>query len=197
MIILAGLSAEFLFRGPLVASDSAARVTDAITAAMPVFRAGLVSDTVMLVADIALALLFYILLKDRMPRLALAAMVFRLMQAAVIAASLVLLATVPDLIASGQPDLVFAAIKAHAGGYDLGLILFGVNSFLMAIIFVNASCVARVIAFGIAAAGCVYITGGVLRLSAPDWLTLFQPAYLICIVAETALCLWLLITARL
>ena len=197
IIILSGLSAEFLFRGPLVAADDALAVTESIKGAMARFRAGLVGDVVMLLADVALAVLFFVLLKDRAPTLALSAMVFRLMQAAAIAASLVILATVPGLVADNQANLVLAAVQAHAGGYDIGLILFGVNSLLMAALFATATRVPRVIAIGIALAGVVYITGGMLRLSAPEWLVIFQPAYLICIVAETALCLWLLIMGRL
>ncbi|WP_072776757.1 DUF4386 domain-containing protein [Marivita hallyeonensis] len=197
VIILSGLSAEFVFRGPLLSSGDATTTIDAIAASMGMFRAGLVGDVVMLLADIALALVFFALLSDRAPILALSAMVFRLMQATVIAASLVLLAAVPGLVTKNQQDLVLAAVQAHAGGYDLGLILFGVNCFLMALIFLKVTALPRMISIGIAAAGVVYITGGLLRLTAPDWLVVFQPAYLICILAEVALCLWLLITGRL
>lgn len=36
-----------------------------------------------------------------------------------------------------------------------------------------------------------------LRLTAPRLSAAFEPAYLVCILAEGALCLWLLITGRL
>ena len=54
----------------------------------------------------------------------------------------------------------------------------------------------RAITAGIGAAGLVYIAGGFLRLLAPALMPLFEPAYLIALVAEVALALWLLVTGR-
>ena len=86
--------------------------------------------------------------------------------------------------------------ELHAIGYDVGLILFAVNSVLMSVLLWRSD-VPKVIAVGIAASGLVYATGSLTRLVAPDWVVVMEPAYLIPMIAESALCLWLLIRARL
>lgn len=194
VIILCGLTAEIALRGPMLAG-APAEIAGAISANLPQFRLSLLADVVMLLADIALALLFFALLRDRAEGLARAAMVFRLGQAVLIGASLIALASAPALLAD-LPRMAVHMTDMHALGYDIGLILFGVNSLLMARLL-SLGATPRIIALGIAAAGLVYLTGSLLRLTAPLLSGAFQPAYLVCILAESALCLWLLITGRL
>lgn len=196
VIILTGLGAELALRGPLISPGDAEATARAIRSGMGTFRAALVADVVMVVADIALALAFFALFRACRPGLALAAMVFRLMQAALIGASLLVLASVPLLLSTGEDVLALHMTALHATGYDVGLILFGINSLIMAQLF-RSSALPRIIALGIAGSGLVYITGGLLRLAAPEMVATIQPAYLLPMLAETALCLWLLITARL
>lgn len=193
VIILCGLTAELALRGPLL-QGSAEEVAAAMTAGLPQLRLSLLADVVMLLADIALALVFFSLLRDRAEALARAALVFRLGQAVLIGASLIALASAPALLADA-PRIAVHMTEMHGLGYDIGLILFGVNSLVMARLLAMGN-TPRVIALGIAAAGLVYLVGGLLRLSAPGLWEAFQPAYLVCILAETALCLWLLIAAR-
>jgi hypothetical protein len=52
---------------------------------------------------------------------------------------------------------------------------------------------ARILAGAIILAGLVYLTGSGLRIAAPEAVAAFQPAYLICILAELAFALWLLL----
>lgn len=193
VIILCGLTAELVLRGPLL-SGTPDRIAAALADNLPVLRASLLADLTMLLADIALALVFYALLRARSEGLARAALVFRLGQAVLIGASLMALASVPALLADA-PRIAVHMTDLHAIGYDIGLILFGVNSLLMARLL-SLGAVPRSLALGIAAAGLVYLVGGVLRLTAPGLFEAFQPAYLVCILAESALCLWLLIAAR-
>lgn len=193
VIILCGLTAELALRGPLL-SGTPDQVAAAMAANLPYLRLSLLADLVMLLADIALALVFFSLLRSRSEHLARAALVFRLGQAVLIGASLTALASAPALLADA-PRIAVHMTELHAQGYDIGLILFGVNSLLMARLLA-AGPMPRVLPLGIAAAGLVYLVGGVLRLAAPGLVEAFQPAYLVCILAESALCLWLLIAAR-
>ncbi len=194
VIILCGLTAELALRGPLL-QGSAEEIAAALTAGLPQLRLSLLADVTMLLADIALALVFFTLLRDRSEALARAALVFRLGQAMLIGASLIALASAPALL-TDAPRMAVHMTEMHSLGYDIGLILFGVNSLIMARLFSLGS-MPRMIVFGISAGGLVYLAGGLLRLALPDLWEAFQPAYLICIVAETALCFWLLIKARL
>ncbi|MBY6161984.1 DUF4386 domain-containing protein [Mameliella alba] len=193
VIILCGLTAELALRGPLL-QGAPPDVAQAIASNMRQFRLSLLADVVMLLADIALALLFYDLLKTRSKTMARAAMVFRLGQAVLIGASLIALSSAPALL-TDAPRLAVHMTQMHGLGYDIGLILFGVNSLIMARLL-SMGATPRLLAIGIAAAGLVYLAGGVLRLIAPDLWESFQPAYLVCILSESALCLWLLIAGR-
>ena len=59
VIILCGLTAEIALRGPLLAG-SPPEIAGAIGANLPQFRLSLLADVIMLLADIALALLFWL-----------------------------------------------------------------------------------------------------------------------------------------
>ena len=194
IIILCGLTAELLLRGPLL-QGSPDQIARALSANVVQLRLSLTADTVMLLADVALALVFFGLLRHISEALALAAMVFRLGQAVLIGTSLMALSSAPSLL-SDAPRMAVHMTELHAIGYDVGLILFAVNSVIMSVLLWR-SAVPKVIAGGIAASGLVYATGSLTRLVAPDWVGIVQPAYVIPMIAESALCLWLLIRARL
>jgi hypothetical protein len=99
VIIVFGISSEVLLRGPLVASGSADAVASAIAANPVPLRLSIAADAVMAMSDAALAVLLFLILRAYGPGLALAAMVFRLMQGAVIAA-------IPDVAAGdAQPSV--------------------------------------------------------------------------------------------
>ena len=91
------------------------------------------ADTVMLVADVALALVFFGLLRHISESLALAAMVFRLGQAFLIGASLMALGSVASVL-SYAPRIAVHMTDLHAMGYDVGLTLFAVNSAIMSVL---------------------------------------------------------------
>jgi hypothetical protein len=193
-IILCGLSAELLLRGPLL-QGTPDQIAQALNANVGQLRLSLIADVVMLLADVGLALVFFSLLHHISERLALAAMVFRLGQAVLIGASLVALASAPSLL-TDAPRIAVHMTELHAIGYDVGLIFFAVNSAIMSVLLWRTA-VPNVIAGGIAASGLVYATGSLTRLVTPDWVAVVEPAYVIPMLSESALCLWLLIRSRL
>lgn len=188
VIIVSGLTAELALRGPALADGLSLQD-------IPALRLSMLADLAMLGADVALALVFWPLLRRFSEPAALAAMILRLMQATLIAASLILLSGVPAALETA-PDTAVLLTRLHANGYDIGLILFGANTLLMALLLCRARAPVLLPPL-LAVTGLVYISGGLARLAAPDWVDTIQPAYLICIITETALCLWLLTRARL
>lgn len=191
-IIVLGVSSEAILRGGLIDWSDGAATALAIAEAPLRFRLSLGFDLIMAGFDIALAVLFYRLLRGAGEVRALMAMVFRLMQAALIAGGLMTLFAVQQVVETGDDPLPFLA--RHAAGYDLGLFFFGINAMLMAGLLCRAG-VPRLVAGGIAAAGLVYLAGSLTRFLAPDWNAALQPAYLVPLVAETALMLWLLVAS--
>ena len=184
-IIALGLGAEVGIRLPI---SSAADPAAALQGNLDLWRLAIGADMLMAVLDIALALMLYRMFRAVAPDVALTALVLRLVQMAVIAAHLPLLASAATVI---EPtDL----IERHAAGYDLGLWFFGLNALAMAILLRRSN--VRWLAWMIAAAGLVYLIGSFTRFVAPEVNALIQPAYLVPVVAEVSFALWLLISVR-
>ena len=64
----------------------------------------------------------------------------------------------------------------------------------MAILLSRSGNFARIFSIGLASAGCVYLIGSVIKLFLPQWIEIFEPFYLITIIAETAFCIRLFLT---
>ncbi|RED10651.1 DUF4386 domain-containing protein [Pontivivens insulae] len=200
IIILCGVGSEVALRGPLIDLSSADGTAQAILAQMMRFRMSIMVDVLMALADVTLAILLFWMFRPVSAGLALTAMIFRLLQAGLIAAGLLNLQAAVLLLQSGtiddRSDLVLTFIAMHAYGYDLGLIFFGINCLLTGALIVQSGFVPRVLGIGIALSGVVYLSGSVLRFVAPDLHGIIVPAYGVPLVAETAFCLWLLFTRR-
>ena len=93
VIIVTGLGAELGFRGPLIDFGDADATATAILAAPGQFRLAIAADLVMALSDAGLAILLYLIFRTMAPGLALSAMVFRLIQTVLIAASVMALLT--------------------------------------------------------------------------------------------------------
>lgn len=200
-IIVCGLSGELLIRASLIVPGDPSATAANILGSPGLFRAGFLADTVMLLCDVALAVLFYQLFRTVSRPLALTAAVFRLVQAAVLAAGL-LSYYAPALILAdpayaGLTDGARHAMAAfyldlHAHGYDLGLIFFGVSSLVLGHLVRISGYFPGVLGYGLQAAGVVYLFGSLVRFLAPDLHGAVEPLYLVPLLAEVAFCLWLL-----
>lgn len=184
-IIALGLGAEIALRMPIT---SAVDPVAALAQAAPLWRLAMAADLMMATLDIALALMLYRLFRAIAPDLALAALVLRLVQMAVIAAHLPLLASA---LSAADP---MGLIDRHAMGYDLGLWFFGLNTLAMAVLLLRAR--VRWLAGLMVLAALVYLAGSLTRFATPELNALMQPAYLVPVVAELSFALWLLVSAR-
>jgi len=199
-IIVAGLGAELGVRARLIDLSDAGATAAAILSAPGLFRLGIAADLVMALCDAGLAILLYAIFRPVAPMLALSALVFRLLQTALIAANLVALQTAwMLLVADGidqAPALALVFLDLHGHGYDLGLVFFGVNSLITGVLIWQSGYFGRIFGAGLAAAGLVYLTGSFLRFFAPGLTDAFAPVYAITILAEAAFCLRLLLDRR-
>lgn len=193
VIILCGVGSEVALRGPLIDPLSAADTARAILSEVGRFRLSILADVVMALADVALAILLFGMFRSVSKTLSLAALTFRLVQAAVIAANLLNLQMALLLAQADAADLALGHIQLHAFGYDLGLFFFAMNCLATAVLIWRSGFVPRWIGFGIAASGAVYLTGSLIRFLAPELTPAIAPAYAVPLIAETAFCLWLLL----
>lgn len=204
IIIICGIGAEVALRGPLVDFSSASATATAIRSAGVTFPLAIIADVVMALADAALAITLFVLFRSVAPGLAMAAMVFRLIQSALIAVNLLNMQIAWLLITGGQDSaglglaeadaLALAYLNLHAHGYDLGLIFFAINSFLTGLLIWKSGMFPKIIGAGIIAAGAVYLIGSTLRFLAPEMFALFAPAYGLPVLTELAFCVALLMS---
>lgn len=201
VIIVTGLGAEFGLRGPLLDFSDADATATAILAAPGQFRLAIAADLVMTLSDAGLAILLFLIFRAVAPGSALAALVFRLLQAVLIATSLLALQAAWLLLTRADgltdaPSLALVSLDLHAHGYDLGLVFFGVNNLIMGLLVWRSGLFARAFGAGLGVAGLVYLIGSGLRFFAPELSPVFLPAYGLTLLAETAFFLRLLLQKR-
>ncbi|CUH63770.1 hypothetical protein TG4357_00880 [Thalassovita gelatinovora] len=194
IIILFGISAELLLRGPLIDWSSAETTARALREHASLFRLSLGADMIMALCDVVLAVLLYRILRPVNEALALLAMVLRLVQMAIVMGSMLYLVEAELAVATGGD--VLDPLRLHAAGYDLGLLFFGANTLITAVLLCRSDRAPVWLAAALGAAGVVYLTGSLSRFVAPDFNASMQIAYLLPLIAETGFCLWLLFAAR-
>lgn len=202
VIIALGLSAELLVRSALVVPGDPSATAQHILGNPTLFRLGLAADAVMALCDVALAVLLYVLLRPVGPTLALMAMVFRLVQTAILGGNLLNHHTALMLLEKGPGlggfdaaqlgTLALMSLDTHSHGYDLGLLFFGISCLILGYLLFRARYFPRFLGPLIAGAGTVYLAGSTLRFLAPDLFEVFAPAYALPLLAELGLCLWLI-----
>lgn len=194
VIIVLGLWSEAGVRQALIVQGDAGATAANVAANAHLFRLSFAADAVMALADVGLAVLLFQLLSPVGLTLALAALAFRLVQAAVIGASLIHqhLAILFATAENGDSSLVAGFLNAHATGYDLGLVFFGIACLALGALIVRSGFLPKMLGYLLIAAGPVYLVGSFLRFLAPGLAEAFSPAYLVCVIAEAAFCLWLL-----
>ena len=197
IIILCGVGSEALVRGQLIAPGDWERTVTNLTGNEMMFRLGIMVDVIMALADVGLGILLYHLLAPGGSVLSLSAMLFRLMQAAIIGLNLLNLHRVMDLAMQGSAEpwlgvLGLNLLDAHATGYDMGLFFFAINCFLVGALIIRSGWIPGILGYGIFASGLVYLTGSALHMLIPAFQPAMAPAYLIPLIAESAFCVWLL-----
>ena len=202
-IIIFGVSSEVLIRSGLIVPGNAAATASNILASQGLFRMGFAADSIMFLCDVGLAVLLFILLKPVSKPLALAALFFRLTQTAVIAVNLLnyhaamLLLTRPGYASAFEPSQLHALtsmfLDLHAHGYDLGLIPFGVHCVILGYLIVKSLYIPKTLGILMMAGGVTYLVGSYTRFLFPEYVAAVSPIYIVALVSESALCLWLLI----
>lgn len=203
IIIVCGLFAEGIVRTRLVVPEDAAATAANIVASAGLFRIGFLADSLMILSDVALAGLLYLLFIPVSRVLSLIALCFRLAQSAVLALNLLnsyaaILVLNNGAYASefdpGQlASLSYLFLQLHSHGYDLGLLLFGIHCLLLGILILKSSFLPRILGVLTIGASGAYLIGSLTRFLFPGFVPTVAPVYIVALVAELSLCLWLLV----
>jgi len=203
IIIVFGIFGEVFVRSRLIVSGDAGATSANIMASSVLFRAGFLADSIMFLSDVALAVLLYVLLKPVSKTVSLVAMCFRLAQSAVLALNLLHYHAAMLLLSGSSYSRAFGAdqtdalasffLDLHGHGYDLGLLLFGLHCLLLGYLVINSGYLPKFLGVLLVAAGFTYLIGSYTRFLFPDYVTLVSPIYIVAIISEVSLCLWLLV----
>lgn len=202
IIIVFGISSEVFVRANLIVTGDAAATATNIMASKGLFRIGFAADAIMLLCDVAIAVLFYVLFKHVNKTLSLTAAVFRLTQATILGFNLLnyyaalLLLSGSEYTAAFEVNqlsvLAMLFLDLHRHGYDLGLLFFGVSNLILGYLVVRSKYVPGVLGYGLMVAAVVYLTGSFTLFLLPDYAAVITPIYIVPLIAELSFCLWLL-----
>ena len=203
VIIVCGIFSEVGIRSRLIVPGDAAATAVNIATSAGLFRIGFAADALMLLSDVAIAVLFYLLFRPVSKPLALTAAAFRLTQAAVLGFNLLNYYAALLLLNGGAYGAAFGADQLHAlsllfldlhrHGYDLGLLFFAVSNFILGYLVVKSDGFPAVFGYGLIAAAAVYLLGSGMLFIFPAGVDRIAPLYIVPLAAELSFCLWLLI----
>lgn len=204
IIFVCGLFAEAVVRSGLIVDGDAALTVANITESSGLFRAGIVADLVMVVADVAIAVVVYRLLAPVSRTVSALAAGFRIVQSAVLGLNLLNLVMVTQLLAddgllggfsTAQRDsLVMQLLTAHEYGYFLALAFFAVHLALLAWLIARSGFLPRFLSPLAGAAGVAYLVDTVMHLTISGYDGALSPVVLVpAVLGEAALLLWLLV----
>ena len=204
IIIVAGMLGEVFVRNRLIVSGDATASANNIMASPLLWRIGIAGDLIMHMCDVPLMLVFYVLLRPVNSTLALLAVLFNLIQTAVLVANKLNLLAALFLLGSAsylkafEPHqlhaLTYLAVKAHGYGFGIGLIFFGCTCLVLGYLISRSGYLPGILGVLMQVAGVCYLTNSFALLLAPAFADAIFPAILVpAFIGELSLCLWLLV----
>ena len=204
VIFVFGLFSEVVVRSSIVELGDPASTARNLLDAPGLFRLGFLADLTMVAADIATAVLLYVLLAPVNRTVSRAAAAFRLVQSAVLGANLLNhLMAVQLLEGDGLLDgyttkqrdsLVLQSLETHRFGYFIALVFFAIHLVLLAWLIHRSGYLPRWLGWLLGAAAAGYLIDSLSFFASPGYDGAFSPLVLApALVAELSLLLWLLV----
>lgn len=204
LIIISGLFSELFVRSGIVVPGDAAVTAGNIANNSFLFRIGFISDLVMVMSDVGVALLLYLLLTPVNQGLSMLAAFFRLAQATVIGLNL-LNFYLPLLLLgdsnylnsfSGEQlnSLALLFLNAHSYGYLISGVFFGISCIILGYLIFKADYFPEWLGVLVIAAGVSYLIDCVVNFLFPESAATSEILVMtVAVVSELSLCLFLLI----
>ncbi len=204
IIIVAGLFGEVFVRDKLIVSGDAKATAKNIIASQLLWRISVAGDLIVLLCAVALALIFYLLLRPVSKTLALLAVFLNLVELAVDGANkLNLLAALSllggaDYLKVFQPNqlhaLAYFSVKSHRYGFGISLVFFGCECLVLGYLIFKSGYIPKILGVLMQIAGLSYLANSFALLLAPTFPAMIFPAVLgPAFIGESSLCLWLIV----
>jgi Domain of unknown function (DUF4386) len=202
LIIIVGGGFGYYSGSALIVSRDPAATASNILVSEQLWRLGFAALLVMLICDVAVAVIFYVLFKPVNRILALLGCAFRLVMVAILGfnmlarfAPLILLRDVASS-ASFETDqmqaLAFLSLKLFEYGFSVALVFFGVDCLVIGWLIFWSPFLPRILGVLLASAGLCYLTNSFVDFVFPA-LALPSNFLLPSYVVELALSLWLIV----
>ena len=204
IIVCAGFSEGFV-RSSLIVPGDAAATAGNILESPGLFRLGFAGDLIAFLADAAVAVLLYVLLKPVSQTMSLLAAAFRLLAHPAIAAvnllnhfGVLLILGGSEYLTAFQPEqlnaMAMLSLETHRYGYLIGGAFFGVHCGLLAYLVIKSRLFPSVLGVLLYAASFGYLTESFAFFLFPSLEALASSLVVVTAgIAEVSLCLWLLV----
>ena len=208
VIIVSGIFSEGFVRSGLIIPGDAQSTFTNIKNAELLFRFAFASDLIMVIADIGIALVFFRMLKPVDKSLSATAMVFRLVQAVIIAINLlnhfavVLVLNSSELNASFSTSelegIVMFFMEAHGYGYLLSGVFFGISCIILCYLILHSVSLPSVFGILIGFAGLFYGIDSFTQFLFPEYSFITETMVIAgALIAEVSFAFWLTIKGSL
>ena len=207
-VVIAVLAAfaEFYVRGGMIVAHDAAKTASNILANQQLYREAGAADIIVLVCDVAVAILFYALLKSVNRTVALLSAAFRIALVAVNGAAVLTHFAPLALLAGDQgmsglstaqaQALALLSLKLHSTAFSVAIVFFGIHCVLVGYLLYGSRFVPRIFGVLWVLAGTVYVIHSLLELVAVHLPGSFADILLLIAgLSELSLAPWLLIAA--
>mgnify|MGYP000386121839 CR=1 FL=1 len=202
LIIATGAFGEIVVRGTLFVPGDPSSTAAKLAASESLWRIGIAGDILQHVFDIPVMLALYLILKPVNGNLARLAILFNLIQTAVLVANSFNLVMPLFLVGNAEylkafaPDQLHAwtqlFVRLHTYGFGIGLVFFGLACLVYAFLIFKSGYLPRILGVLMMIAGLCYLTNSFALLLAPALAAVFVPGILIPpLIAELSLALWL------
>jgi len=204
IIIVIGLVGEIFIRGRIVVPGDATATADNLRLHESLWRFGIAAELLLLICAIALLAIFFVLLRPVSRDLTLLATFFNLVSITIEATSALWL--LAALFPLGEARYLGAftleqlhtmprlAIRMHAHGFGVSLIFFGCFCLVVGYLIFRSGFLPKTLCVLMQIAGLSYLTNSFALLLAPAFATKLLPWILLpAFIAESSLCLWLLV----
>ena len=204
IVIGAGILVEASVRDKLIVSGEAAATASNIMAHQLLWRVSIAGELVGQACSVALARVFYVLLRPVSRNLALLALLFNLVSIAIeVANSLNLFAALfllgsADYLKAFEPNqlhaLSYLSLKSQGYGFGISLVFFGCECLVLGYLIFRSGYLPRFLGVLMQIAGVCYLINSFALFLSPAFENSIFPAILIpSLIGESSLCLWLIV----
>lgn len=202
-IIIAGAMGELFIRNTIVVAGDPAATARNIADHQLLWRIGIAADLLMHVCDLVVAIVYYTLFKRVNKTLAILAVLFGMIQTAVLVANKLNL-VIPTFFLGNEEYLQaftlqqrqvlsYIAIKSHDLGFGIGLIFFGFECLIDGYLVRLSGFLPRILGWLLMLVGICYLANSFVLILAPQYsATLFPILMAPIFIGELSMCLWLL-----